>query len=716
MAHLATRPPLRALAPPPTSSAPASARRPPWLPRAALAFAVALAAPRPPAAAAPAPVVETPLSALPYTPGLDPASMDRGIDPCVDFYAYACGGWLQKNPIPPDQAAWSVYGKLAQDNQRFLWGILEGAARPRPGRSAGEQKIGDYFASCMDEAQIERAGARPLAPVLASIERLRSTAELPSWLARQHLATGSERLAFGLSADQDFDDATRVIAFVVAGGLGLPDRDYYLKTDPRSEEIRQRYRAHVQAVLQLIGEAEAAASAHAGEILELETRLARAALSRVERRDPNNLRHPMTRAELAALTPGFSWDRYLGEAGIGEVARINVTEPGFFAELARLLASEPLARWKEYLRWHSVNARADYLSRPFVEAHFDFFRRYLRGVTQMKPRWKRCVAWVDRDLGEALGQAFVERTFRPDTRQRTLAMVKEIEAAMESDLRELPWMGEATRAQALDKLQRMVNKIGYPDRFRDYRALAIRRGDFLGNVERGLGFEARRVLAKIGKPVDRGEWLMTPPTVNAYYNAQMNDMNFPAGVLQPPLFDPRLDEAPGYGNTGSTIGHELTHGFDDEGRKFDAAGNLRDFWTPADAAEFEKRAACVVDQYAQYPVVDDLRINSKLTLGEDVADLGGTRLAYLAWRHATAGQKLPSADGLSPEQRFFVGFAQWACENERDESKRLNAVTNPHSPGRYRINGVVANLPEFASAFACRKGQPMVREPVCRIW
>jgi endothelin-converting enzyme/putative endopeptidase len=398
------------------------------------------------------------------------------------------------------------------------------------------------------------------------------------------------------------------------------------------------------------------------------------------------------------------------------VSDVNVTEPAFFKELDALLGKRSLAEWKTYLRWHIAHARAPYLSRDFVVADFEFYGKHLRGVQALQPRWKRCVRYVDRDLGEALGQVFVARTFSAETKGRAVAMTQEIVKAMEADLRQIDWMGEATRKQALEKLHSLVNKIGYPEKWRNYDALTIGPADFAGDVDRAMRFESRRQLAKIGRPLDRGEWQMTPPTVNAYYDPQMNDMNFPAGVLQPPLFDPKLDDAPNYGNTGATIGHELTHGFDDEGRQFDAKGNLRDWWTKADGAAFEKRAACVAEQYAQYTVVDDIKINSKLTLGEDVADLGGTLLAYRAWREATKNQRLAPVDGLTPDQRFFVGMAQWACGDERAESKRMSAITNPHSPDQYRINGVVANMEEFRNAFQCKPGQPMARVNACRVW
>ncbi len=640
--------------------------------------------------------------------------MDRSVDPCTDFYRYSCGEWIKKNPIPPDQSSWDVYGKLAEDNRRFLWGILDEASKPSSNRSLVETQIGDYFHACMDEASVEKAGAGPLKTGLDEIAALKSLANLPAFLARQHLS--GENVLFGFSSNQDFADSTRVIAFASAGGLGLPDRDYYVKTDAKSQEIRQRYLEHVAKMLELSGEGPQKAKADARTVMAIETALAKASLTRVEQRDPYKLFHKMTPAELQALTPLFRWEKYFAANQVPDTSAVNVTEPAFFKEVQTELKSRSLADWKTYLRWHLVNGRAPYLSSPFVQANFDFNSKYLRGLKEMPARWKRCVQRVDRDLGEALGQVFVQKTFGPDIKQRTQTITKEVEAAMESEIRQLPWMGEVTKKKALEKLHAVVNKIGYPDKWRDYRSVAISRDDYSGNVERAAIFESRRQLNKIGKPVDRTEWGMTPPTVNAYYDAQMNDINFPAGVLQPPLFDSKMDDAPNYGDTGATIGHELTHGFDDEGRQFDAQGNLKDWWTKEDAVEFEKRAKCVSDQYSEYTVVDDIKSNGKLTLGEDVADLGGTFLAYLAWKHAAEGHNLQPVDGLSPDQRFFVGMAQWACGDERPESKRLNQITNPHSLLEYRVNGVVSNMPEFGRAFACKVGQPMVHEHPCKIW
>ena len=659
---------------------------------------------------------EHPLATLPYSPSLDRSSMDLAADPCVDFYKYSCGNWIKRNPIPPDQARWSVYAKLEYENEMFLWGLLEQAAKGGASRTMAQQKIGDFFGSCMDESAIESAGADPLKPDLDAITTMASIGDLPALLARENLALRGRGLLFGFGSNQDFADSTQVIEFAMAGGLGLPDRDYYTKTDPKSVEIRAKYLEHVQAMLQLLGDAPETAKTGARTVMEIETALAKASLTRVEMRNPYNLFHKLSLAQLQALTPSFSWKKFLDTSGVPVGEAINVSEPKFYEEVENQLKTRSIADWRTYLRWHIVEASAPYLSSRFERPNFDFYSKYLHGVAEEPPRWKRCVRWTDRLLGEALGQVFVEKTFGPDIKQATVRMTQQIETEMQNEIEALPWMSEATKQRALEKLHSVVNKVGYPDKWRDYSSVEIVSNDFAANVRRASVFESKRQLAKIGKPVDRGEWGMTPPTVNAYYDPQMNDINFPAGVLQPPLFDFKLDDAPNYGNTGATIGHELTHGFDDEGRHFDAKGNLKDWWTKDDANEFEKRAKCVSDQYGQYTVVDDIKINSKLTLGEDVADLGGTLLAYIAWKAATKDQDLHSIDGFTPDQRFFIGMAQWACGDERPESKRANAITNPHSPEEYRVNGVVVNLPEFGKAFSCKVGQPMVRKDACRIW
>jgi putative endopeptidase len=656
-----------------------------------------------------------PLTALPYTPGLDPEAMDRSVDPCADFYAYSCGGWMARNPIPPDQSSWHVYRKMAQENRQLLWGLLQQAAAATRGRSAAEEKAGDYFAACMDEAAVEAAGAAPLRADLAAIRALRSPGEIAPLLGRLHPTLGSE-LLFGLSSEQDTRQSERVIAVLGIGGLGLPDRDDYLSDEPRMAEARTRYREYVARLLELTGDAPAQATAAAGRVLRLETALARATLTRVARRDPYNVFHPLALGQVRALTPTFDWDAYLRAAGAPSVRTLDVSEPAFLLEVEARLQGEPLATWKEYLRARLADARAPYLSGDFQRAAFDFHQAYLNGVKEDQPRWKKCVAWVDRDLGDALGQLFVARAFSPELKAGVQDMTRRIRAAMATRIRESDWMSEPTRRAALEKLAAMRDKIGYPARWRDYRTLAISRHGFAGDVARAGRFETARQLGKIGRPVDRDEWGMTAPTVNAYYDQQKNDINFPAGILLPPLWDPRLDLAPGYGNTGATIGHELTHGFDDEGRQFDARGNLRDWWAPEDAEAFRARAACVIEQFGQYPVIDDIRINSRLTAGEDIADLGGAVLAWMAWKDATRGQALEARDGLSPDQRFFVGMAQWACENTTEETQRLLARTDPHSPSRWRVNGLVANLPEFRQAFSCPAGAPLAPEKTCKVW
>ncbi len=659
---------------------------------------------------------ERPITSFPYTPGLDVSSMDKTADPCVDFYQYSCGGWMTKNPIPADQARWSVYGKLYQDNQRFLWGILDQLSKQKSGRDANQQKIGDYFGACMDEAAVNKLGAAPLQPYMDRIRGLKTLGDLPALLAFLHTAMETGGLLFRFTANQDFENSESMIAFAGAGGLGLPDRDYYTKDDDRSKDIRAKYVAHVQRMFELLGDAADVAKREAATVMEVETALAKATLTRVERREPHNLFHKVDVKGLRDLTPRFDWAAYVNGLGLTPQTTFNVTEPAFYKEVEHQLETRPLTELQTYLRWQTVRAEAPFLSSEFVTENFNFFSKTLRGVPQLRPRWKRCVSLVDGQLGDALGQEFIKRAFSPELKEKTLTMTKQIEAAMARDIESLTWMAPATKQQALEKLHRMVNKIGYPDKWRDYSAVQVRPTEFLGNVERATRFNARHELDKIGKPVDHTEWSMTPPTVNAYYDAQMNDINFPAGVLQPPLYDPKMDDAPNYGNTGGTIGHELTHGFDDEGRQFDAHGNLKDWWTEQDAKAFTERAQCVVDQYAQYTVVDDIKINSKLTEGEDIADLGGLILAWMAWKDQTKNQELTPRDGLTPQQRFFVGYAQWACENDRPENLRVSAVTDPHSPGKYRVNGLVVNMPEFAQAFSCQAGQPMVKEDRCRVW
>ena len=651
-------------------------------------------------------------------PVLEVSAMDTTVDPCTDFYTYSCGGWMKKNPIPPDHSSWSTYSKLEDENRAQLRTILEEAAKLNGTRDAVTQKIGDYYASCVDEAAIENLGAKPLQPELQRIASLKSKQELAEYVATAQYPPSLDEggTLFAFRSSQDFKNSTQVIAEADQGGLGLPDRDYYLKDDTKSEELRKSYLAHIAKMFELLGDAPADATTEAATVLHIETALAKGQMTRVERRDPPSLYHKMSVDQLQKLAPAFVWNSYFTRTGVGSLASLNVVTPNYFQIMSDEIEKESLADWKTYLRWHAVHDAAKDLSAAFVNENFDFYGKTLRGRKELPPRWKRCTNEVDNSLGEVLGQAYVAKYFGPEAKQAALKIVKEVEAAMQSEIRALPWMTAATKEQALTKLHTIANKIGYPDTWRDYSALQVIRGDAIGNSQRASWFEFHRQIAKIGQPVDRKEWGMTPPTVNAYYDPQKNDINFPAGILQPPLFSALSDAAPNYGDTGATVGHELTHAFDDEGSQFDAEGNLRDWWTDADRKEFERRAQCVVDQYSGYTIVDDIKINGKLTNGEDLADLGGTLLAYLAWKEDTKGQKLESLDGLTPEQRFFIAYGQSWCTNERDENKRLRATVDPHSPEKFRANGVVANMPEFRDAFHCKAGQPMVRENACRVW
>jgi len=638
--------------------------------------------------------------------------LDRTVDPCVDLFTFSCGKWIQSNPIPPDQSSWGIYNKLQDDNLKQLRELLEATSAPSPARSSNAQKIGDYYASCMDETAIDALGIKPLQPELLRIEQLQAKKDLATVVASMI----GEGTPFRIDSEQDFKDSSVVTAAVDQRGLGLPDRDYYLKEDQKSKDLRAAYVAHVQKMFELLGDKPELAATEAQSAMKIETALARGSMTRVDRRDPKKIYHFMSVAELEKLTPAFGWKEYFRQIGLSGISSLNVAVPEFFKTLNSQIEQQDLATWKSYLRWHAIHANATSLSSAVVNENFNFFGKTLQGKEQLPPRWKRCTNDVDDDLGEALGQVYVEKYFSPEAKQQVLEIVQGIQKAMDADIHSLPWMSEETKRRALEKLQSMANKIGYPDKWRDYRQLEIKRGDHMGNSLRARRFEFDRDLAKIGKPVDRQEWQMTPPTVNAYYDPQKNDINFPAGILQPPLFDPKSDAAPNYGNAGSTIGHELTHGFDDEGRQFDAQGNLKDWWTTIDGKEFDRRASCISDQYSQYTVIDDIKINGKLTLGEDVADLGGTLLAYLAWKEATKDQKRESIDGFTPDQRFFIAYGQQWCSSNKDETKRLRAAIDPHSPDQYRANGVVSNMPEFREAFHCKPGQPMVRENACRVW
>jgi endothelin-converting enzyme/putative endopeptidase len=662
-------------------------------------------------------VGQTSSATLPYSPSLDVTSLDKTIDPCVDFYTYSCGGWQQKNPIPADQNSWSVYAKLYQDNTVFLRGILEEAAAKKTGRNKVTQEIGDFYGSCMDEGTANRLGAQAIEPELDAIAAMKSVKDVAQLTAHVTLPFG-RTLLFGAGSTQDFDNSEQVVADLGQGGIGLPDQSYYIKDDDKSKEIRARYLLHVQAVFQLLGDAPDAAKRNAETVMRIETALAKASWTRVEERNPYNLKNKMKMGDLESLAPGFEWKTYYREAKYPPFEIVNVESPKFYKQMSESLTAEPLENWKTYFRFHVADSYSPFLSKAFADENFKFYRAYLRGAKEQQPRWRQCVQHADFNLSEALGQAYVAKVFSPELKAATLDMVDRIEEAMRERIAQLDWMSPQTKQQALVKLAAIRNKIGYPDKWRDYSSIEISPTDFAGNMERTGDFELHRQINRIGKPVDHGEWMISAATVDAYFDPQMNDINFPAGVLQPPIYDRRMDDAPNYGDTGGTIGHELTHGFDDEGSQFDAKGNLKDWWTKEDREKFDARTKCVDDQYSSYVAVDEVHLNGKLTLGENVADLGGEILAFMAWQSKTKDMNLQPVDGLTPEQRFFVGFAQWDCANERPDDLRVRAATDPHSPAKYRINGVLVNMPEFAKAFGCKAGQPMVRpaEQVCKVW
>jgi putative endopeptidase len=650
--------------------------------------------------------------------GLDPQLMDHSVDPCANFYQYSCGGWLKQNPIPSDQAAYGRDTELAEENRLVLKAILDKAAAGGAERSPNEQKIGDAYATCMDTAAIDKAGLAALDPVLKDVDALTAKEQLPELLGRLHRSGISALFRFG--SEQDYKDATQQIAAFDQARLGLPEKGYYSRTDEKSVKLRQQFVDHVTRMFVLLGEPATQAATDAQTVLKLETTLATASLSNVERRDPSNLYHKTQFAAFATATPQFGVATYLRAMGAPQVDALNVATPQFFAAFNTLLAGADIAELKTYLRWseiHGIPATA--LPKPVDDESFSFYGKTLNGQPEQQVRWKRCVRAVDGALGEALGQVYVAQRFSAADKQRTQELTRDVEDAMARDVDSLDWMSPATKTKAKEKLHAVANKIGYPDKWRDYSTLTVVRGDALGNATQAATFERKRQIAKIGQPVDRGEWDMSPPTVNAYYNPQMNDINFPAGILQPPYFDGTMDDAVNYGDAGGVIGHELTHGFDDEGRQFDANGNFADWWTPADGKQFTERSNCVVKEFDGFVAVDDLHVNGKLTLGENLADIGGLRLAFLAYldRAQKTGVDLAKqTEGMTPEQRFFVSYGQGWCTNNRPENLRLRVQTDPHSPEEFRVNGVVVNLPEFQKAFACKTGSAMAPAERCRVW
>jgi endothelin-converting enzyme/putative endopeptidase len=648
----------------------------------------------------------------------DPSLIDKTIDPCDNFYRYSCNGWFKRNPLPPDQVAYGRFTELFELNRLHLKEILEAAAKPESTRTANEQKIGDEYASCMNTTAINKQGTAPLQPDLDRIAALKSSAELPALLARLH--TIGVNAFFDFDANQDFGDANQVISFYSAGGLGLPERDYYTRTDAKSAEQRKQYVDHVQKMFVLAGESEAQAAKDAEDVMAIETRLAKASLTITEQRDPKNLDHPTDVASLSKELTHFSLPEYVAAAHAPATGKANNTEPKYIVEFNKLVADTPLDQIKTYLRWHLLHAYAGTsMPESFETETWNFYAHILNGAEKQQERWKRCTSRVDREMGEALGQVYVAKYFPPAEKQQALEMTLAIEQAMGRDIDSLDWMSPETKVQAKEKLHTVMNKIGYPDKWRDYSTLNIVRGEPLGNLQRVRQFNFNRQLAKIGKPVDKSEWFMSPPTVNASYDPQQNNVNFPAGYFQPPFFSGKEDDAANYGDMGSTIGHELTHGFDDEGRQFDKDGNLKDWWTKEDEKKFNDRAQCMVKQYDAIEAVPGIHLNGKLTLGENLADLGGLWLAWLAWQdkaqvaHVDMNAK---TDGYTPEQRFWIAYAQQWCTQTRPEQLRSQAQTDPHAPDEYRANSVLQDLPEFAKSFSCKPTAKMVSAAPCRVW
>ncbi|HEY1801790.1 MAG TPA: M13 family metallopeptidase, partial [Terriglobales bacterium] len=651
-------------------------------------------------------------------PSLDKKLMDTAADPCVDFYRYACGNWAKLHPIPADSPYSDEFYNLEQYNLQVLHTILEKAAVDNPSRNANTQKIGDYYASCMDEAAVHQKGLAPLKPELDRIDALSSKDQLPALLAHYQLI--NINAFFGLGSDQDFKDATQMIAVVQQGGLGLPEKDYYFRSGAKDKEIQDEYVQHITNVLKLLGSSDAQAASDAAAIIKLETALAKVSLDVTSQRDPHNIYHMMPTDEMQALVPTLNWENMYSATGSPAFKKINVAEPEFFKGMNQVISDTDLATIKAYLRWQLASSLSGtVLPKALDDEMFDFQSRKLVGTPEQEPRWKRCVESTDGALPEALGEAYVEQQFSAASKDKAMQMIHDIEGAMDQDIDSLDWMSAETKTRAKEKLDLIANKVGYPDKWRDYSKLQIVRGDALGNNLRAREFESHRQLAKIGNPVDRQEWGMSPPTVNAYYSPTINDINFPAGILQPAFFDPTAPDALNYGHIGLFMGHEITHGFDDEGRQFDGHGNMEDWWTKADGEKFTQKAECISDEYSKFSV-GDTKLNGKLTLGENTADNGGLRLAFMAYLSRAGKDNIDldkkSLDGFTPVQQVFLGYAQDWCSEWRPELERLVATTDPHSPDRFRANGALVNMPEFGKAFGCKVGQPMMPAKTCRVW
>jgi len=649
-------------------------------------------------------------------PGVDPVNLDTSIKPCEDFYAFANGGWLKSHSIPADKARYGGFEELIDRNRAILKQILEEtSAKTTWPKGSVQQKVGDFYASGMDEAAIEKRGLAPLQPTLATIEELKDAKQLPTLLAKLHnqgLPGG-----FGFFVGQDMKDSTRYMGSLMQGGTGLPDRDYYLKDDARSKEIRAKYEAHITKMFGLAGETPGLAAVHAKIVLDLETRMAQAQWTRVEMRNPQKRYNKRTLEQVATEVPGFDWQRYFAARGV-KLTELNLGQPSFFQAFGKLASEVPAPQWHTYLRWHALSATASLLPKAFGEETFAFHGKVLNGTPEREPRAKRIEASTDSTLGEALGQLYVKVAFPPEAKAKVLEMIENIRVALRERITNLDWMGAETKQQAMKKLDAISVKIGYPDKWKTY-AFDVKRDDYYGNARRAAAFRIQENMKKLGKPVDRTEWSMTPPTVNAYYSSSMNDINFPAGILQPPFFDPRADDAVNYGAIGFVIGHEITHGFDDSGSQFDAQGNLKNWWTEADKKAYESRTDLVVKQYNAYEPLKGEHVNGKLTLGENIADIGGLKIAFAAYQNSLKGKAVPAPiDGFTGPQRFFLGAAIVWRQHIREAALSVRLKTDPHSPGRERVNGPLSNLPEFYEAFGCTDGQPMKRDAKVRpaIW
>jgi putative endopeptidase len=656
------------------------------------------------------------------TPGFDIKALDKTVDPCVNFYQFACGGWRANNPIPGDQARWGRFNELAERNQAVLHDILEKASKTDHKRTAIETQVGDYYAACMDESTIEKKGTEPVQPWLKEVDAIKDRKDFARVLG--DFAKNGVRGMYNFGASPDMKDSKRTIASVGQGGTTLGDRDDYLKTDAKSVEKRQKYEEHVKNMLVLLGDSEEKAAAEAKTVLAVETQLAQAQMDRIAMRDPKNRDNPTTKSELEQMAPNFDFNTYLTSLGAPDFSQMNDSSPKFFKQVNDMLGSASIDDLKTYLRWHVLETAAPALPAAFVKEDFNFNSAYLRGVKEQEPRWKRCVRSTDQALGEALGQLYVAKTFGPDGKARMHKMIDALTDALREDIKNIDWMTPETKTKALEKLAAFnTSKVGYPDKWRDYSSVKVARNDYLGDRMRVAEFERKRNLNKIGKPTDRTEWGMSPPTVNAYNNSSNNEIVFPAGILQPPFFDKNIDDAVNFGAIGSVIGHEYTHGYDDQGSKYDAQGNFNNWWTDADRKQFEERTGCIADEYSGFvsvkdPANGDVHLKGRLTLGENTADNGGVHVSYQALQKVLKENpaKNKKIDGFTPDQRFFLGYAQVWCQNATDQSLRELANTDPHSPGEFRTNGVVSNNADFAKAYGCKAGQPMVRENACHVW